>query len=301
VYRAVAPGNYSSIGYAQFKDNQLIYRSEEPILKVDYAVEQHGLEDPRLVYCDGTYYLFYVMYDGTDAQVAYATAKNLPHFTKQGIISSRVTYEDVGTICVSNEVDGVYKGFCYTPGNAYPWRDSLLWEKDSFIFPRKFNGKYALIYRFSPGIQVLFFDDFSQLTPAYWLKNFETLSQNTVLLPQHSFEGLFLGGGCPPIETEAGWLFIYHAVSSIEGKRVYQAAAALLDRDDPTHVLGRLSYPLFSPDHLWEQQGDVPNVVFPTGAVVKDGDLFIYYGAADSCIAYCSLNLASLLEELVKG
>ena len=299
-YRAVAPGNYSSIGYAQFKDNQLIYRATEPILKSDRATEQHGIEDPRLVFYDGTYYLFYVAYDGTDAQVAYATATELPHFTKQGIISSRLSYKELQAECENQKPETSYGYFCtHYFKTSSPWRDSLIWEKDSFMFPRKINGQFALIYRFSPEIQVIFFDKFSDLTTDYWLKNFRDIRKDTVLVPEFPFEELFIGGGCPPIETEAGWLLIYHAVGQEDGKRIYRAGAALLDLHDPTRVIGRLPYPLFSPDHEWEKQGDVPNVVFPSGAVVEDGVLSIYYGAADSSIGYCTVNLADLVQELL--
>lgn len=297
VYRAVAPGNYSSIGYAQFKSNQLVYRSPEPILKIERAVEQHGLEDPRLVFCEGLYYLFYVSYDGTNAQVMYATATSLPHFSKQSLISSRVPYEEIAAECAGGELPSRYEYFCsyqrspFAPG-------VLLWEKDSFIFPRKIQGKFAMLYRLLPEIQVISFDNFAQLTTQYWLDNFIHLEENTVLAPKFSYENQFIGGGCPPLETEAGWLLIYHTVSEENGVRLYQAGAALLDVNAPTKVLGRLPYPLFSPEESWEKQGDVANVVFPSGAVIQDGQLVIYYGAADSCIAYCSINLGDLIQEL---
>ena len=300
-YRAVAPGNYSTIGYAQFKDNQLISRAEEPILDIEYAYEQHGLEDPRLIFCDGTYYLFYVVYDGSDAQVAYATATKLPHFTKQSIISSRLSVAEINALC-DEKTAHAYGYFCtYILGLSEGQAEHLIWEKDAFLFPRKIGGKFALIYRFLPGVQVLFFDAFEELTSEFWLNKVRKLNKGTVLLPVFPFENSFIGGGCPPVETDAGWLLIYHAVSLNNSIRTYTAGAALLDLEDPTIVIGRLPYPLFSPDNEWEQAGDVPNVVFPTGAVVKEGVLYIYYGAADSCIACCTIEVADLVTELLNN
>ncbi|MFA5357260.1 MAG: pesticidal protein Cry7Aa, partial [Candidatus Omnitrophota bacterium] len=71
-----------------------------------------------------------------------------------------------------------------------------------------------------------------------------------------------------------------------------------LDLDDPAKVIGRLKRPLFSPTEDWEKQGDVNNVVFPTGTVLKDGRLYIYYGAADKLIAAKSVDMNELLREL---
>jgi predicted GH43/DUF377 family glycosyl hydrolase len=119
-----------------------------------------------------------------------------------------------------------------------------------------------------------------------------------LLDPRYYFESRNIGGGCPPIETEDGWLLIYHAVEDDAGGRIYHAAAALLDINDPFNVIGRLRRPLFSPSTSWEKQGDVNNVVFPTATVLKDGKLVIYYGAADKLIAAKSVNLKELLKEL---
>ena len=297
-YRAVATGNYSSIGYARFKDHLLEYRSQTPILNIERAIEQHGLEDPRIVECDGVYYLFYVAYDGTDAQVMYATATELPHFKKETVISSRLPYPEIALSCTRDNA-APYQYFCkHYMGSGKVPPDRLLWEKDSFLFPRKINGKFALLYRLSPEIQVIFFDDFSQLTPTYWLDNFTDDTIDTVLSPQFEFENLFIGGGCPPIEVNEGWLLIYHAVSMVDGQRMYQAGVALLDKNDPTNVLARLPYPLFSPHEQWELVGDVGHVVFPSGAVIDQGILYIYYGAADSRIAYCSVPVEDLITEL---
>src|SRR5690606_9327735 len=95
----------------------------------------------------------------------------------------------------------------------------------------------------------------------------------------------YIGGGCPPIETDKGWLLIYHGVQDTKEGFVYSACAALLDIDDPRIEIARLPYPLFLPEKEWECSGNVRNVCFPTGCIIDEKVLYIYYGAADEHIA----------------
>jgi predicted GH43/DUF377 family glycosyl hydrolase len=119
-----------------------------------------------------------------------------------------------------------------------------------------------------------------------------------VLDPLYWYESRNVGGGCPPIKTKAGWLVIYHAVEDTPLGKIYHAAAALLDLNNPLKVIGRLKEPLFSPKTSWEKRGVVNNVVFPTGAIIKNRRLFIYYGGGDACIGSKSIGLNSLLTAL---
>jgi predicted GH43/DUF377 family glycosyl hydrolase len=291
----------SSIGYCQLAGNKVIKRSSDPILFPEYDYEKKGVEDPRIVFLDGVYYLFYTVYDGKNALFAYATSTDLPHFVKQGVISPRITYAEVGKILGRSQTKLKERYFFFESyikdrqGN-----DILLWEKDAFIFPGKFNGKFALVHRILPGIQVIYFDDFKDLTDDYWRVYLKDLGDSVLLDPEYRFESRNIGGGCPPLETKEGWLLVYHAVEDSREGKIYHAAAALLDLEEPAKVIGRLKQPLFSPTEEWEKQGDVDNVVFPTGAVVKNGRLYIYYGAADKLIAAKSVDMEELLVELRK-
>ena len=167
------------------------------------------------------------------------------------------------------------------------------------MFPKKINGKYAIIHRVLPGIQVLYFDNFEQLTQDYWRNYLANLKKYSVLEPKYSFENDYIGGGCVPIETEEGWLIIFHSVEvDIKKGRVYHASAALLDINDPTKVIGRLPYPLFSPENSWEKKGVINNVVFPTGVSVKGDKLLIYYGAADNVIGVRQVSCLELIREM---
>ena len=154
------------------------------------------------------------------------------------------------------------------------------------------------MHRILPGIQIITFKNFSDLTDKYWRQHLTDLGNNVVLDPLYWYESRNVGGGCPPIKTKDGWLLIYHAVEDTPLGKIYHAAAALLDLLNPLKVIGRLKEPLFSPKTSWEKHGLVNNVVFPTGAVVSGGRLYIYYGAADSCIGAKSIELDSLLTAI---
>lgn len=300
-YRAVHQGNYSSVGYCQLKDGVVIYRKPEALIKPERAYESHGIEDPRVVFCDGIYYLFYTVFDGLDAQVGYSTATEPPHFRRRGLISPKLTYKELARRCQAlTSTDHPFNYFCqHYEVNPNQSDEILLWEKDTFIFPQKIGGKFAMLHRIKPEIQLLYFDDFSDLTTAYWLDHLADLESATLLRKQFAFESGYVGGGAPPLLTEQGWLLIYHAVEATKKGNVYRAAAALLDKNQPEHLLGRLPYPLLSPETDYEREGDVSNVVFPTAVEAFGDRLSIWYGAADKRIARASCSLKELLSELL--
>jgi predicted GH43/DUF377 family glycosyl hydrolase len=299
-YRGVRQGDMcSSIGYCQLVGNKVVKRFSDPVLFPEYDYEKKGVEDPRIVFFEGVYYLFYTVYDGKNALFAYATSTDLLRFVKHGTISPRITYTEAGRLFDCSKIKLREKYFMFASYiNDRQGPDILLWEKDAFIFPKKFNNKFALIHRVLPGIQVIYFDDFKDLTDDYWREYLKNLGDYVLLESEYRFESRNIGGGCPPIETKEGWLMIYHAVEDSRRGRIYHAAAALLDLTEPSKVIGRMKRPLFSPTQQWEKRGDVNNVVFPTGTVVRDGRLYIYYGAADKRIAAKSVDMEELLKEL---
>jgi len=298
-YRAVRKGNFSSIGSCQIKNNKVINRSIKPILEPEYKYENHGIEDPRITYMDGKYYMFYTAYDGQNALVAWATSTDLKTFTKKGLITPQITYDEAEDIFKNTGMIDKYKYF-EKEYKQIRGKGVYLWEKDTMLFPKKINGKYAILHRILPGIQICYFDDFDQLTQNFWREYLKNLNDFVVMDPKFPFENTYIGGGAVPIETEKGWLLIYHSVEeSIDRGPIYHACAALLDKKNPKKVIGRLPYPLFSPETDWEKHGVVDNVVFPTGTVVKGNLISIYYGAADKRIGVKKINLPQLLKELL--
>lgn len=297
-YRAVAKGNYSTIGYAQLDaQDKVIFRKDGPILFPEFDYESHGLEDPRIVQIEGIYYLFYTVYDGLNARVAYAESTDLINFTKKGLVSSQIKYADAIKLFNREKLPGKY----FAPGQIYEVnfsKDIFLWEKDTFLFPRKINGKFALLFRVIPGIQLVLVDSLDELKSGeFWKKQLTHLEDAVVMNPAMWFESSHIGGGAPPVETPQGWICIYHTIES--PSNTYRAGAALLDINDPHRVIGRLTEPLFSPMEPWEKKGAVANVVFPTSVIERDGEISIYYGAADDCIAVKKINTDELLRALL--
>ena len=300
-YRAIGPEMKSSIGYAKLKGpTEVVERWDKPIIERSAMYEMMGTEDPRITEINCRYYMTYVAHDGKNALGALATSWDLKRWQKQGIISPQITYDEVGEILrsASKPVKDQYLMF-EAFYEEFGGKDIFLWEKDMMLFPKKINGKFAMLHRMLPDIHIVYFDYVKQLqSKDFWVNYFENLMDYVLLESKYWFENRHIGGGAPPVETEDGWLLIFHSTEESNSGRIYRASAALLDKDDPTKVIGRLDEPLFSPEEKWEKTGFVNNVVFPTGTAQFGDDLYIYYGAADRIIAVAKTNLNQLLKTL---
>lgn len=300
-YRAVAKENYSSIGYCRL-DGPLtvVERNDTPILIPQANYESSGVEDPRIVKIDDLYYLTYTAYDGVNALGALATSLNLTDFLKHGLITPQIQYSKFRRLVNSKAPINV-KYSRFNKQNSLKIKDEkpvYVWSKNVVFFPRRINNKLCFLQRIKPDIQIVYIDRLEDLTEEYWENYFLHFDSKIILEPQYPHEISYIGGGCPPIETEHGWLLIYHGVQDTAQGYEYSACAALLHLDNPEKVIARLPYALFSPELDYERVGIVNNVCFPSGAVVFDDTLYIYYGAADTNIACASVSLTALLKEL---
>ena len=157
-------------------------------------------------------------------------------------------------------------------------------NKGMAIFPRKINGLYAMISRQDNENIYLMFSD-----------NVHFWNDCSVLLkPAFPWELVQLGNCGSPIETDAGWLVLSHGVGPM---RKYSIGAFLLDRDDPSKVIGRLREPLLKPNQS-EREGYVPNVVYTCGALVHNGVLIVPYGMADHATGFATVPLAEVLAAM---
>ena len=158
------------------------------------------------------------------------------------------------------------------------------------------NTKYLFLHRPSSWIGPRYGVD----KPSIWIGEGNSLTdfgKHTLLIkPEQQWEMLKVGAGPPPIKTKLGWLLIYHGVSK---DNVYSAGVALLDLKEPSKVLGRTKNPILEPKEPYEKNGDVKNVVFPTGACIIDGKLFVYYGAADKVCCLATADLENLLDHIL--
>lgn len=229
---------------------------------VNHSEELWGIEDPRLTW----------MEDRQEWIIAYTA------FSPSGPL-----------VCLARTTD--FASFSRL-GPVMPPED-----KDAALFPRRFGTRYAMIHRpVSAGsngahIWLSFSPDL-----IHW-------GSHHILL--HARRGAWwdankIGLSPPPLETEAGWLILYHGVRHTAGGCLYRLGLALLDLEDPRRVLRRSDDWVFAPEQPYERQGDVGNVVFPCGWILDKptGVIRVYYGGADTCIALATANVSDLLAYL---
>jgi predicted GH43/DUF377 family glycosyl hydrolase len=150
-------------------------------------------------------------------------------------------------------------------------------NKDGALFPEKINEQYVLLHRRKPHIWLGYSDNF------YCWSDHKPI-MTTI---ENSWESKKIGIAGPPHKTDKGWLLFYHAV---DNKDVYRLGVALLDLDDPSKVLIRQKEPILEPELPWEQEGQIPNVVFSCGSVKKGDKYYVYYGGADIVIGVASVS-----------
>jgi predicted GH43/DUF377 family glycosyl hydrolase len=227
----------------------------------DLLEECWGIEDPRITRIDDEYFVVYVGYSAYGPLVSLAKTRDFIRWERCGVLQ--------------------------------PPED-----KDAALFPMTFDGRWALIHRPVPAAAALGAHVWMSYSPDlnYW-------GEAHVLLPARRggwWDANKVGLGPPPLLTKAGWLICYHGVRVTASGSIYRLGLALLDRDDPSKVLARGNEWIFGPQAPYEQSGDVPDVVFPCGWILRDdGDtLHLYYGAADSVVCVATASLAQLLDHL---
>lgn len=258
----------SYLGYAGSDDGVRFTCRETPFIAPEDPFDCYGAEDARVSQIDGEFLVTY-------------TALSRPAF---------------GT------VDGVRIGLASTRDWVHVEKHGVVGpdarDKDAVIFPKRIGGRVAMLHRIVPDVQLAWFDDVEQLRrppDGYWEAHLRELDRHVVLRAEAPWEGTKVGAGPTPVETDEGWLLVYHGVDE---HYVYRAGLALLDLDDPSRVVARTPHPVLEPEAPFERVGDVNNVVFPEGAVVIDGTLHLYYGAADRVVGHASAPMADVLALL---
>jgi predicted GH43/DUF377 family glycosyl hydrolase len=294
-YRAVSSGNYSSIGYCLLSAPSTIEkRNTQPLITPVFEFEIHGMEDPRIVKIDALYYLTYTAFDGINALGALAISSNLIDFYKFGVIVPVLPMKEFGPSLEYEASEDKIKV------NRLSNKKNLIWDKNVVLFPRKLNGKFCFFHRIKPFISIVYVDSFEDLNSDFWEKYFANETSFILHLElYHTDKANYVGAGCPPIELKEGWLFIYHAVYEFDAGLIYKTHVVLLNLTNPLIVEAYLPYALLEPEYNWEKIGIVNNVVFPTGAIISEQNLIVYYGAADNCIACASINIAELLATFI--
>lgn len=157
-------------------------------------------------------------------------------------------------------------------------------NKGMALFPRKINGHYAMISRQDNENIYLMYSEHLH----FWY------TKQLILKPTYPWEFVQLGNCGSPIETEAGWLVLSHGVGAM---REYSIGAFLLDKDDPSKVIGRLEEPILTPNEN-EREGYVPNVVYSCGGAIYGDELIIPYAMSDHASSIAKVNVGELLKKL---
>jgi len=281
LYRAVGEDSLSRLGYAVSANGFTIDR------RLAYPVYEHqtvdqsfnfnffasggswgGCEDPRLVRVnqEDTIYMTYTACN-QGLRVAITSIKIKDFLAKKWRWQAPVLISPPGEI-----------------------------HKNWVIFPEKIKGKYAILHGITPNILIEYFDDLKPNSKIYISKSIDP----KVVPPQNGcWDSWLRGAGPPPIKTEKGWLLFYHAMDQNDPGK-YKVGVMLLDPDEPTKVLHRAQEPILEPNEYYENSGFKAGVVYASGAVVKDGNLLVYYGGADSYVCVAHANFKEFLATLSK-
>ncbi|ABC21727.1 glycoside hydrolase family 130 protein [Rhodospirillum rubrum] len=163
-----------------------------------------------------------------------------------------------------------------------PMRGAATYNKGMALFPRKINGRYAMIARQdNENLYLIYSDD---------LRRWE--GGTPILGPQYPWEFVQIGNCGSPIEMKEGWLLLTHGVGAV---RKYTIGAVLLDKDDPSRVLARSHEPLVRPDPS-EREGYVPNVVYTCGAMRFNDQIILPYAVSDTFSNFATIKILKLLE-----
>jgi predicted GH43/DUF377 family glycosyl hydrolase len=211
----------------------------------------------------------------------------------RGVLDGRVTFLDGAYYILYNAFGdyGYRLALARTEDFKSVERIGLISEPDTkagVLFPKKIKGKYARLERPCDGsIWITYSDDL-----LHWG------ASELVISPRGGFwDDSRIGAGATPMEIEQGWLVLYYGVKDAPAGPIYRIGAVILNRQEPTKIIGRTNIPILSPRENYERIGDVPNLVFPTGALVDiEGNLKIFYGAANSCICVGTTTTKKIVE-----
>ncbi|MBV9765094.1 MAG: family 43 glycosylhydrolase [Acidobacteriaceae bacterium] len=265
-FRAQDRRQTSRIGYAESSDGLHFTIRPDPVLSPEADYEKNGgVEDPRVVSINGTYYLTYTGYDTHSAQLCLATSTDLIHWDRKGVILP-----------------------------AYHGTWNTQWTKSGAIVTEKINGQWWMYYlgtrKDSDGTS----RDYMGLATSPDLLHWKDATDQPVLERRPgAFDSRVMEPGPAPFLTDAGILLLYNGA---DDHLVYGPGWVLFDRHDPRRVLARADRPFVLPTLAWEKGGNVPNVIFLEGAVAKSSaantlDLTGYYGAADKYIGALHISI----------
>jgi len=263
----------SVIGRA-ISDDGNFYNERKVFISNDREFDYYGCEDPRVTKIGDTYYIFYTALGGFP-------------FAAETIKVA---------VAISKDMDTIVEKHLVTPFNA----------KAMALFPEKINGKYAALLtvntdRRPSDICYAEFDKIEDIwSPDYWAAWYENLDSHKLSIRRHDSDQVELGA--PPVKTDKGWLVLYSHIQKYgQPNQVFGIEVLLLDNDNPRHIIGRTEGPFMTPEAYYEEVGQVAHVIFPTGALIRDGRFEVYYGGADTHCAKATIPLENLLKSITEN
>lgn len=261
LFRARDASGTSRIGYAEGTDGLHFRVRPDPVLAPEAEYEKDGgVEDPRVVRIDRTYYLTYTAYNRRDAQLCLATSQDLIHWKRQGVIMP-----------------------------AYKGKWNTQWTKSGAILPTRVNGRWWMYYMGTQLDPDGHTRDHMGVASSTDLLHWSDATDHPVL-PRRpgAFDSRVMEPGPSPILTSAGIILLYNGADE---SLVYGPGWILFDGHDPTRVIARSEKAFILPELEWEKKGAVPNVIFLEGLAESGVDLNGYYGAADTYIGALRLRI----------
>lgn len=285
------------LGLATSKDGFHFERaSSEPAFTPSSDGPDSGcVEDPRIVKFDNEYYITYAYRPIAPGQYwKYAHDEIL--VPECGSFAPTAFARNLGNTGLAVTTD--FQNFRRLGRLTSPVLD----DRDVILFPEKIKGQFVMLHRPKQYIG----DAYGVEYPSIWVKfsddllNWEDKQSYLLVSGKVGTWEEKIGGSTPPLKTEMGWLVLYHGVEH-GGKGYYRVGALLLDLDDPLKILAKTQNYILEPETKFETVGYYNGCVFPTGNVIVDGMLYVYYGSADKyvCVATCQVDelLSYLLTE----
>lgn len=289
-YRAIGQDGISRISHA-FSDDGVVIDEQsafavyEPLpgcgmpeqlpvgLPAHYDIIAHpsgggwgGSEDPRTVQIEDRIYMTYTAFEGWD--------------------NMRIGLTSISVDDLMNRRWNWKRARLISPAKAR--------NKNWVLFPEKINGKFAILHSVAPKVLVAYVDSLDMVPVIE--SSADHGGYGSVDESRKTFwDKTMKGAGPPPLRTDIGWLLLYHAIHDNK----YKLGAMILDIDDPTKILYRSPDPILSPDVYYENDGK-PGVVYASGAIVKDQDLYVYYGGGDKHVCVAQTPLKPLLNWLME-
>ncbi|MEI6041976.1 MAG: hypothetical protein WCQ00_00160 [bacterium] len=287
LYRAVGDDGLSRIGYANSQDgivfderyNYPVYVSVSTFCIENECEEDRphfynpmvyasgggwgGTEDPRAVVIGDRIYMTYTAFEGWGSVRMALTSISMEDFKK-----GKWNWKKPKFISSAKDIN-----------------------KNWVLFPEKLNGKFAVIHSISPEIRIGYIDDIDRIDEEFIQSSAPSGGR------EDQWDNWVRGAGSPPIRTEIGWLLLYHAMDKSDPNK-YKLGCMILDFEDPTKILYRSPSPILEPVENYEND-EKPGVVYASGAILQDDDLYVYYGGGDKHVCVAKTPLKPLLDWLV--